>query len=653
MWGDAAFDKAKAEDKPVLLSVGYSACHWCHVMAHESFEDAETAALMNRYFVNVKVDREERPDIDAIYMSAVQAMTGGGGWPMTVVMTPDGQPFFGGTYFPKTERYGQPSFTRVLLSLHDAWQNRRPEVLTSAQRMTQYLGALNQFPQSDTTPLTRQLLSKAQKNLADQFDAQHGGFGDAPKFPPHSTLRFLLRQSDPQALAMAEHTLTRMAYGGIYDQLGGGFARYSVDTYWLVPHFEKMLYDNAQLVQRYAEGYQRTQKPLYKRIVDETLAWVEREMVSPEGGFYSALDADSEGEEGKFYVWSKEEIDQILGEDAAVLRAHYGVREAGNFEGHNILYLAEDIPTLAAHFERSEAEIQSVIERSKAQLLSARETRIRPGLDDKILTSWNALMLAAFADAGRILKNRHYIEVAERNAAFLSNNVLAGDRLKHVYKDGRAQVDGLLEDYAYLAQALTALYRATFKRDYLLLAFQLIESILKHFKDTRGGFFSTPDDGETLIVRPKNYIDSPNPSENGVVAELLITLARYTGDTALESFAQETILQLHEALSKHPTGFGTLLCALEFLLSPPTEIALIGDRALAQPFIQLLTDYPLPYTVIAQISEADDPLVDKLPFLQGRPPKPDTVMAYVCQGGVCQLPVTTAEALKAQLEKLG
>jgi uncharacterized protein YyaL (SSP411 family) len=650
MWGEEAFAKAKAEDKPVLLSVGYSACHWCHVMAHESFEDEATAALMNRYFVNIKVDREERPDIDAIYMSAVQAMTGSGGWPMTVVMTPDGQPFFGGTYFPKTERYGQPSFTRVLLSLHDAWENRRAEVLASAQRMTQYLGALNQFSAADAAPLAPALLNEALKQLAAQFDAEYGGFGDAPKFPPHSALRFLLRQSDPQALSMAEQTLSYMAKGGIYDQLGGGFARYSVDRYWLVPHFEKMLYDNAQLVQRYAEAYQRTRKPLYRRIVTETLAWVEREMLSPEGGFYSALDADSEGEEGKFYLWGAREFDQLLGEDAALLRAHYGVREAGNFEGRNILVLAQDGPELAARFGYAEAELQRRLERGRAKLLAARQQRVRPGLDDKILTSWNALMLAAFADAGRILIDRHYLDVAERNAAFLLRTVVKGNRLMHVYKDGSAQVDGLLEDYAYLAQALIALYRATLKRDYLRLAFELIESILQHFQDARGGFYSTPDDGERLIVRPKNYIDSPNPSENGVVAELLITRARYTGDVALESLAKETIVPLREALTKHPNGFGTLLCALEFLLRPPSEIALVGDRRLAEPFLQALADYPLPYTVIAQVSEADDPLVAMLPFLQGRPPKADTLTAYLCQGGACQLPATTAEAFRAQLE---
>ena len=486
-WGEAAFAKARSEDKPILLSVGYSACHWCHVMAHESFEDEATAKLMNEHFVNVKVDREERPDVDAVYMSAVQAMTGHGGWPMTVVMTPDGKPFFGGTYFPSEDRYGQPSFKRVLLSLADAWQNRREEVFESAQSATQYLQRLSDL--GGEGELESDILSEAVTTLMSRYDPAHGGFGAAPKFPPHSTLRFLLQRPPEETLSrqMAETTLQRIALGGIYDHLGGGFARYSVDAVWLVPHFEKMLYDNAQLVQRYTEAYQLTQKPLYKQVIEETLAWVTREMTSDEGGFYSALDADSEGEEGKFYVWTEAEVDALLGDDAPLAKAYFNVTSAGNFEGKSILNVKQPAEEVAEQFDLSLDELAERVAHIKQVLLKERETRIRPGLDGKVLTSWNGLMLAAFADAGRVLGRQDYLEVAIKNAEFVRDKLYQDGRFLHSYKDGTAKITGLLEDYTYYGLGLLALYRATLDERWFLWALELADTITGHFHDAEKG----------------------------------------------------------------------------------------------------------------------------------------------------------------------
>ncbi len=648
-WGEEAFEKAKAEDKPILLSVGYSACHWCHVMAHESFEDEGTATLMNERFVNVKVDREERPDVDAVYMNAVQAMTGAGGWPMTVVMTSAGEPFFGGTYFPKEERFGQPAFKHVLSSLATAWQDRRGEVLESAGSMTQYLTRLSGLG-GEGGDLSQEALEEALEALSRGFDAVHGGFGPAPKFPPHSVLRFLLRQDDPYR-EMALFTLRKMAQGGIYDQIGGGFARYSVDERWLVPHFEKMLYDNAQLAQRYAAAYQLTGEPLFKEVVEETVGWLKREMTSPEGGFYSALDADSEGEEGKFYLWDAREFDAVLGEDAAFAKAYFGVSEAGNFEGRTILTALENSQAVADVFGLTPETLGAKPTSIKTRLLEHRETRIRPGLDDKILTSWNGLMLGALADAGRILGRPDYLDLARANASFLRDKLYQNGRFKHSYK-GEARIDGLLEDYAYVALGLVSLYQATFESEWLLWALELAETVLEHFRDPEnGGFFSTADDGERLIVRLKNHFDSPNPSENAATAELLVTLSRYTDNAEWERLAADTLRPMTEAMRQHPSGFGTMLGALEHLLAPPRELALFGDlpgedtRAL----LNVVNETPRPYTAVALVQSLDDPLVARVPFLQGRDRLDARATAYVCEGGACRLPVTAPEALRKQL----
>ena len=646
-WGQEALQKAKAEDKPVLLSVGYSACHWCHVMAHESFEDEATAQLMNEYFVNIKVDREERPDIDSIYMNAVQAMTGNGGSPMTVVMTPEGKPFFGGTYFPPDDRFGRPSFKRVLLSLADAWKNRRSEVEESASTMKQYLQKLSTL--SDTGELSADILHEALANLSKTFDPKYGGFGSAPKFPPHSALRWLLRQSDEVSRAMAYTTLDHMALGGIYDQLGGGFSRYSVDAIWLVPHFEKMLYDNAQLAQRYSEAYKQTKNPLYKKVIEETLGFVLRELSSPEGGFYSALDADSEGEEGKFYVWDEDEIGELLGEDSGLAKRYFGVSSAGNFEGKTILERSYPEAAICEQFGLTPEQLGQKINAVKGTLFEARELRIRPGLDDKILTSWNGLMLLAFAQAGRVLKRQDYIQVAIRNAEFIRANVYKDGRLLHSYKNGIAKISGLLEDYAYLGLGLLELYQVTLDAKWMVWALELSETITKHFVDEQGGFFSTADDAETLIVRPKNYFDSPMPSENASAAEFLLRLSRYTENREWETLAVKTLQTMTEAMRKQPNGFASLLCVLEMLLKPSKEIAIFASREDAEGFLEVIESKQLFDVAIALVEDQNNPLIARFPFLQHRDRIEGKPTVYVCETGVCKLPVFTPETLKNQL----
>jgi uncharacterized protein YyaL (SSP411 family) len=647
-WGEEAFAKARAEDKPILLSVGYSACHWCHVMAHESFENDEIAALMNAHFVNVKVDREERPDVDAVYMSAVQAMTGSGGWPMTVVMTPDGKPFFGGTYYPPEDRLGHPGFKRVLLSLAEAWRSRRDEVLKTADTLTGYLADLTKLPPA-TGALSPDVLAEAVRTLQRSFDPQHGGFGGAPKFPPHSALAFLLRRPEPEALEMAYTTLDKMAAGGIFDQLGGGFARYSVDAQWLVPHFEKMLYDNAQLVSVYAEAYAQTGRPRYREVVRETLAFVERELTSPEGSFYSALDADSEGEEGKFYVWRADEFD-ALGEDAPLAKTYFGVSAAGNFEGRNVLYLPHPPAVVAERFGLDEAALAARLARVKRALLKMRSARVRPGLDDKVLASWNGLMIGALAQAGRALAEDAYLGAARRAARSVRSALYKEGRLFHTLREGKPYIEGLLEDYAFMGLGLLELYRATLEGTWLLWALELAETIAARFTDPEGGFFSTAADAEALVVRPKELFDAGLPASSAAAALLLASLARYTDRRAWETLAMRALEPLQEALIKHPNGFGTSLQVLVQLLAPPKEVALVGplDHPEMRAMSALLRALP-PEVAVARVAAEDDPLAAHLPFLRGRGALQGQPTAYVCQRGACQLPVTSAAALAAQL----
>ena len=653
-WGDDAFAAAKAQDKPILLSIGYSACHWCHVMAHESFESPETAALINEHYVAVKVDREERPDVDAVYMNAVQALTGSGGWPLTVFLTPEGRPFYGGTYYPPEDRLGQPGFRRVLASLAEVWRTRRGEALAAAESLTGQLAA-TQLPQNPDE-LSLEVTASAVETLSGTFDPVYGGFGGAPKFPPHTGLEFLLLRPEPRALEMATVTLDNIAEGGVYDQLGGGFSRYSTDARWLVPHFEKMLYDNAQLVSRYAEAFARTRRPLYEQVIEDTLTFLERELRDPEGGFYSALDADSAGVEGKYYVWTAAELDALLGNDAELVKAHYGVTPAGNFEGHSILFVAQNATALAEQFSLSEAEVEDTLERAKQILFDERQSRIRPGLDDKILCSWNGLALSAYADAGRVLRREDYLETARQTARFMQRVFYGDGRLKHTYKAGQAKVEGMLEDYTYFALGLVDLYRATLESEWLLFALDLAETVVQDFYDAglqdaaAGGFFSTVAGGE-LIVRPKDLFDAATPSGNGAAAELLVTLSRYTGNRAWEDLALATVKPLQEAMRRYPTGFGSCLIATEKLFAPPREVAVFGDHndPATQALLAVLDEVDLTFTAVALIETPDDPLVARLPFAQNRGKVAGQPTAYVCERGACRLPVTTPEALREQL----
>ena len=657
-WGEEALARAKAENKPILLSIGYSACHWCHVMAHESFADPETAGLMNQYFVPVKVDREERPDLDAIYMEAVQAMTGQGGWPMTVFLTPDGVPFYGGTYFPREPRYGMPGFKQLLVSLARAYHSRPQDIAHNAAQMRSMLRQATLL-QTTADPLDASILDHACQALEKNYDTRYGGFGGAPKFPPAMALEFLLRTyhrtGRRRALEMAEFTLGQMARGGLYDQLGGGFHRYSVDDRWLTPHFEKMLYDNAQLARIYALAYQVTGDPFYRQVSDEVLTYVQREMTHPEGGFFSAQDADSEGEEGKFFVWSLAEVQAHLGKDEAELFArYYDVTQHGNFEGHNILHVTLPRDTVAAQLKVTPARLQAVIERGRAVLLAARQQRVPPGLDDKSLTAWNGLMIQAYADAGRIFARDDYVQTAARAADFVWARLRdpASGRLLRTYKDGRAKLNAYLEDYAMLANGLLALYTATFDLRWLHRAVDLAEQMLAHFWDSENGaFFSTRDDHEELITRPKDLIDNATPSANASAAMALLLLGRLLDKRAYYEHGETVLRLLRQGMVQSPGAFAHLLNALDLYLAPPREVAIVGDPAAAatQALLTTVNRHYLPNTLLAAAPADDTAAQGMTPLLAGRGQIAGRATAYVCQNFTCRLPVTTAEDLAAQL----
>ena len=655
-WGEEALRKARDEDKPVLLSVGYSACHWCHVMERESFEDEATARIMNEHFVNIKVDREERPDIDSIYMSAVQALTRHGGWPMTVFLTPDGAPFYGGTYFPPAPRGGLPSFQQILFGLADAYENRRDDVLSRAEAIREFLQTTTgaALPKTD---INIELLDAAAGSLVSELDGRFGGFGGAPKFPQAMNLEVLLRHhhrtGDLAALSGVEETLRAMANGGIYDQLGGGFARYSVDRYWLVPHFEKMLYDNALLSRLYLEAYQATGDEFYKRIAEETLDYVVRDMTSPEGGFYSAEDADSEGEEGKYYVWTPEEIRSVLGEEEADLAERYwDVTERGNFEGSNILYVPRPPEAVAAEFGISSEELWERMEESRSKLFAAREERIRPGRDEKILAAWNGLMLRSFAFAARVLNREDYREVAARNAAFLLDRLRVEGRLRRSYKGGQARFNGYLEDYAMVADGLVALYEATFDLRWLVEAASLADAILELFWDEGSkAFYDTPADHEELVTRPRDVYDNAAPSGTSVATDVLLKLSLLLDRDDYRARAEAVLEDLSGGLQRVPGAFGRLLAALDFDLSRPREISIVGDPA--SPDTQALIDAVyaryLPNKVVAGRAPEDEEAAGVVPLLAERPTRDGRATAYVCEGYACQNPTTDPEELAGQL----
>jgi uncharacterized protein YyaL (SSP411 family) len=652
-WGEVALQLAKEQHKPILLSIGYAACHWCHVMAHESFEDVETAALMNEHFVNIKVDREERPDLDNIYMQAVTAMTGRGGWPMTVFLTPEGQPFYSGTYFPKEPRYGMPSFSQILLGVADTWQNQQNEVQQSAVDVTRIIQQVSDVG-GKSKILDTELFAKAMYNFTQRFDQTWGGFGEAPKFPQPMVIEFLLREyvrsGDAYALEMAELTLQKMAHGGMYDQLGGGFARYSTDGQWLVPHFEKMLYDNAQLARVYLHAWQITGKQLYRRITEETLDYVLREMRHEEGGFYSSQDADSEGVEGKFYVWSADEIRSALGEDSALFMRIYGVADGGNWEGHNILHLRIEPADVAVQFDLSAEEVETKVAAARQKLYDIRAQRIWPGLDDKILTAWNGLMLAAFAEAGQILDRSDYVTVATQNAEFLYRTMRTSNGALHrTWKAGsEAKLNAYLEDYAYLGEGLLVLYQTTFEARWFVWVHELAAYMLAHFSDSEnGGFFDTSDDHEQLIHRPKDLQDNAVPSGNAMAVHVLLKLSLLTGETSYWDIAEQTTASMGDSFMQYPSSFGEWLNAGSFILGQPREIALIGSDEQVMPLLQVVRAAYRPFQVVAAGKETEDKTIA---LLAHRPQVNGKATAYVCRRFLCQTPVTEPEELASQLD---
>ena len=654
-WGEEAFKKARLEDKPIFLSIGYAACHWCHVMAHESFEDPETAALMNQHFVNIKVDREERPDIDGIYMSAVVAMTGQGGWPMSVFLTPNGEPFYGGTYFPPVRRYNMPSFQELLLWISEIWQNDRKRFFENSQKMTAQLKDAKFPVQKTSISLLNESLEKAAMTLAQEYDWDSGGWGGAPKFPQPMTLEFLLRQAargDKLALDISQHALRAMAKGGMYDVVGGGFSRYSVDEKWLIPHFEKMLYDNAQLASAYLHCYLLTGDLSFRRVCEETLDFVAREMTHSQGGFYSSLDADSEGEEGKYYLWTKDEVQDALDdpEKAALFIAAYGISEEGNFEGKTILQRALDDAALAEQFDLSSDEVYDRLSELHSLLLETRERRIRPGTDDKVLVSWNALMLIAFSEAGRYLGRSDYIEMAIRNADFLLTELRPRGRMLRSWRDGTARHNAYLEDYASLILGMLSLYQTDSNPRWYKAAFELGEEMVSLFQDPEGGFFDTGSDHEALLIRPKEIQDNATPSGNGLAATALLQLAAYSGKGEWRDRAETMLKAVQDLTVRYPTAFGQWLCALDFAIGPTHEIAILGNMndstfsALKDVvwseyrpnYVVALSEFPPP--------ESAPPLLEDRPLLKNKP------TAYVCQHFVCKQPVTSPEKLTQQLE---
>ena len=637
-WSEEAFERARADDRPVFLSVGYAACHWCHVMERESFEDEGTARLLNERFVSIKVDREERPDVDGVYMDAVQAMTGSGGWPMSVFLTPEGKPFYAGTYFPDEPRHGMPSFRQVLEGISDAWSTRRDEVEVQSGRVVE---AIRRAASSDAAPeaLTDEIAAAALAGLRQAFDPRWGGFGGAPKFPQPMTLEFVLRQAIrgvPDALEMVVLTLDRMADGGMYDQIGGGFARYSTDGAWLVPHFEKMLYDNAQLALLYARAWLVTANERFRRIATETLEYLLREMRDPAGGFWSSQDADSEGVEGKFFTWTWDELVAVIGPNAAEA---FGARPEGNWEGTNVLR--------APHGSDDH-------DAARDTLLRARDHRVRPATDDKILTAWNALAIRAFAEAGRIFDEPRYVEAATEAASFVWANLRRPDgRLLRSWRAGVATVPAFADDHALLAAALLTLYETTADVAWFTNARALADRLIELFSDRdRGGFFQTGSDAETLVVRAKDVYDNAVPSGNSAAAESLLRLSLFTAESSYEEAAVAALRLVADAMARAPSGFGHALSALDLYLGPSHEIAIVGEpeaegsRALVDAAVR---DRWRPNVVLAVASPTDAASRTAVPLLRERPQVDGRPTAYVCERFVCSAPVTSPSELATSL----
>ncbi len=640
-WGDEALARARAEHKPILLSIGYSACHWCHVMARESFEDPETAALMNRDFVSVKVDREERPDLDQVYMRAVQGLTGSGGWPMTVFLLPDGTPFFAGTYFPPSDRFGMPAFKRVLAAVANAFTNRPADVDETAAQVRNFLNRPS-VPLA-AGELTPALLDEATTRLEHDFDPVNGGFGGAPKFPQPMLIEDLLRShvrtGQAAPLEMAVHTLRAMADGGLYDQLGGGFHRYSVDERWLVPHFEKMLYDNALLARAYLDAWQLTHDAAFRRVVEATLAFVLREMTSPQGGFYSSLDADSEAEEGRFYLWTTPELEAALGgAEARALARAFDVTAAGNFEGRNILH-------------RVGPGAVEILDAARDRLMAFRNRRVRPHRDEKVIAGWNGLMLRAFADAGRVLDRKDLVTAAEANARFLLSEMRQGGRMRRSYKDGRAPLAGYLEDQAAVADGLLSLYEATFDPSWLDGLRGLVNEMLTAFWDEpSSAFFDTAADQEQLVARPQDVTDNAIPSGTSLAVDVLLRAGMLLGEASWVDRARATLARLAPTAAKAPLAFGRLLAALDFHLGRIVELAVISKPGDAETtrLLEVVRARYLPNRLIAVAPSAGDG--PATPLLADRRALDGKATAYLCEGFVCQAPTTDPAELAHQLD---
>ena len=648
-WGDDAFARARAEDKPVLLSIGYAACHWCHVMAHESFEDPVTAEIMNALFVNVKVDREERPDVDAIYMQAVQALTGHGGWPMTMFLTPDGAPFYGGTYFPPEPRHGIPAFKRVLASVAEAWRSSREDVMRGATSLLEIYEPATRAAEAGA-PVDADLLDAAERAVLASYDEAHGGFGGAPKFPPSMTLDFLLRRAgrrdNPALLGVVRHTWLRMTQGGLFDQVGGGIHRYAVDDVWLVPHFEKMLYDNALLVRLGAHLWQATGDQSVREATELTLAWVEREMTAPDGGFYASLDADSEGHEGKFYVWTLDELNDALGADAALMTGFWSATAGGNFEGRNIPWAPHTVDEFAEQRELDPDALRRTIDRARATLLARREQRVRPTRDDKIIAGWNGLMLRGVAECARVFAEPRWTSLARRAGEFLASSMVRDGRALRVFARGEARIGGFLEDHAALGLGFLALYELTFEPRWLALARGLSAACDAQFwDDAIGAYFDTATDAQPLVTRPRDINDNAIPSGNSLAVELLQRLAALDGNAEQARRAAFVLSSLGSLMARHPLAFGHLLGAAEFEVHGAVSVAIAGVAGSADfgRLARTVATRYVPSLVLAGGEGASPAL------LEGKHPLEGRARAFVCRGFTCDAPTTEPAELAVQL----
>jgi hypothetical protein len=662
-WGAEALQKARQQDRPIFLSIGYAACHWCHVMAHESFEDEETARILNEHFISIKVDREERPDLDGIYMSAVVALTGQGGWPMSVFLTPDGHPFYGGTYFPPRPRHGLPSFNDVLLAIQRVWNEDRPRLLDSSRQISEHIAGGSDFQTAQVSQPDPKYLDEAALRLAQAYDWQYGGWGQAPKFPQPMAIDFLINRAsrgDSFAGQVAVHALDAMSLGGMFDVVGGGFSRYSTDNNWLIPHFEKMLYDNAQLARVYLHAFLLTGNERYRQVCEQTLNFIQQELMEaringahPHAGIYSSLDADSEGVEGKYYIWALEDIHQTLvnQEDIRFFQAAFGVTGPGNFEGHTILQRARDDQELAEQFSMPIEEVPARLRSLLNMLLAARRLRIPPNRDDKVLTAWNGLALIAFAEASRYLSRQDYLDLARDNANFLLNELFVDGRLLRSWRAGKAQHNGYLEDYASLILGLLALYQADPDQKWFRVARRLADDMLIVFSDPAGGFFDTAVDQPHLIFRPKDIQDNATPSGNALASLALSMLSIYTGEQKYHDSASQILAMVQQPAARYPTAFGQWLIALDFFLQPTQEVAIIGDLhdPRTQALIQAVWERYRPYTLLAAANfppeqGAPELLLDRT-ALAGLP------TAYVCRHFTCQRPVTSPSDLLSQLNQ--